>query len=1109
MDRTQQPLSKPALSLNNVSILCVEDEHEPRNVLANYLRRRGATVFEAENGQEGLRLFKSHRPDIVVSDIRMPVMDGIAMCQTIRKLDADAAMLFLTAHSDTGLLQRAIDLETIQYIIKPVNADSLNFAFRTALDKLHKKHSFNETLNQLHTTIELQQEETERLQGYVSQMIGNDRNIAVHAITRPRDKISGDFYTIEHTETELYVLLADGMGHGLSAILPALNIPRQFRELAGRGFSLSRIADELNQALYDQHLSGHFLVATLIKLDPRRCLIEVINCGNPPVLLTDSNGRIVHTFPSNHLAWGIVGGDDFLPEVQGFHCDTAAKLYIFSDGLTELLEHQTQKQGLEALIERIAESGHGSFLNQIDRYLKSFPKTLYHDDITLLEIAYDSKLVDQQDNRVNDSILHLPRQKDDQTDDLSPLKWISVLYVEDDSDSLACLSKFLQRRVGVLYTAENAETGLRLYKKYRPNLVICDIVLPEMNGLQLVEHIRACDPNAPIILISGIEPGPGRVAQVEAMLDLEINKFLAKPVTGDKLVSTILQCIKHLEYINSLKLSASVFMASPLAISITDHNRNIIAINPAFTAITGYTFAEVEGCNPRILSSGKHDSEFYRQMWESLNTTDRWSGEIWNRRKNGELFLEWITVNAIRDEEGTLTHYASVFSDITQRAVAEDKIRYLAHHDPLTGLPNRVLMLDRLNNAILQAQRDRSQLAVICLDIDNFKTVNDTLGHGFGDELVKDFAQSVLSSIRESDTLSRLGGDEFAILLPRISSREAAARLADKIFHAVKKTYRLAERELHISFSMGISLFPDDGDNTEALLKHADSAMYLAKNKGRNNYQFFNQALESQTERYMLIQHGLHRALKLKEFYIHYQPKFALDSGLIVGAEALLRWRSPTLEDITPAEFIPIAEETGYIVEIGCWVIEQVCQTLAAWKATGINLVPIAVNISPIQFHRGNIKKALLQSTINHRLDPSLLQIELTEGVVMSGQQKTVQQLQELKDLRFSISIDDFGTGYSSLSYLRELPIDELKIDRSFIMEISDESSFNNPHLTAIPCAVIDLAKNLGLNLVAEGVETEIQSRFLKQKGCNVIQGYLFSPPVDKDRLWELLKEYS
>ncbi|MDD2759075.1 MAG: EAL domain-containing protein [Methylomonas sp.] len=1102
MNSPQKRVAPGALS--DLTILCVEDIREARNLLSIYLRRQGAKVIEAENGEQGLDCYRRYQPDMVISDVHMPVMDGIGMASGIRDLDAETPIIFLSAHSEVELLQEAMTLGAVQYIVKPVSFDQLKLALDKAAEKIHVRRSLNGTLIRLQETVSGYKHEEQRLKYYLTQIIGDEQHSSFNVFSKSKQAISGDLFCTEATENSLYVMLADGMGHGLAAILPALDLPQRFRELAAREFSLPRIADELNQALFHRGLRNHFVAMTLLCMDVKQHRFEVINCGNPPLLVFSMDGHQLHAFPSNHLAMGIVAGDNFCPELQVFRCNEQARLYLYSDGLPEILDAGLPLTGMEHCLNLIRKTSGRELMDGIGEMLSQVPDESHHDDVTLLEFYFEpvSGLTKKSLDRIQKRAPKIsPVQRDDDS-----LKWLSVLYVEDEQESLEQLSKYLHRRVGALHGASDAMAALELFERYRPKLVITDMVLSGTNGLQLIEKIREIDPQVPVILISGACSWQNQTAQVENLVNLQINQFLAKPIDGDKLMTAIRHCVSHSEFLQKLKLSSSVFMTSPLAITITDKHCNFVSVNPAFTQITGYTEAEVLGCNPRILSSGKHDSEFYHQMWNELNEYGRWSGELWNRHKNGELFLEWINISAIRDDAGEICNYASVFADITQRLAAEEKMRHLAHHDCLTNLPNRLLLNDRLNQAILQAQRDRSVLAVIYLDIDHFKNINDTLGHGVGDDLILSVAQALQASVREVDTVSRLGGDEFAILLPNVGCQEMAARLVAKIFRSASKTYQIAGRELRITLSIGVSLFPKDGGNPATLLKHADSAMYLAKKEGRNNFQFFDEVLENQTERYMLIQHGLHNALKRGELVIHYQPKYALDRKMIVGAEALLRWYSPELGIVSPAEFIPIAEETGFIVDIGCWLIERVCETLRKWQQSGAKLAPVAINVSPIQFHRGNLHRTLKQAIKRYGIAPALIQVELTEGVVMNKEQSTIELLHSIKDLGVAISIDDFGTGYSSLSYLRHLPIDELKIDRSFIMEITDQQSLEDTRLTAIPLAVIDLAKNLNIKLVAEGVETEVQSQFLFDNGCYIIQGYLFSRPVDEDSMlafWE------
>lgn len=1086
------------LSIQDLSLLIVEDVEESRRFLSSFLNRHGATVYTAKNGRQGLDLFNMYKPDIVISDIRMPLLDGLDMVAAIREHHPDTPVVILTAHTDVDMLQRSIDMEATQYLVKPINSEKLISALSKVIAKLKSRHAIQSQLQSLH-------EQDSRLDGIIRQLLGTDTHLAVKALQLAKDKISGDFFSIEECQRCLYVLLADGMGHGPTAIVPAINLPKSFRQMAKKGFSLSRIADELNQILIDQRLVEHFVTATLLRIDVERQLLETINCGNPAVLICDLHGQVLASQDSNHLPLGIVGGDDFLPELQSYHYRNAINIYLFSDGLTDTLQHLERMPGIDVVIKTIGEQPE-AVVETLDNFVHNLTPEQRQDDITLLEIgtpllaALPSK--DEYDGPIDFALSQL-------TAKTSVLANSSLLYVEDDDETRQHLARFLGRRVGALYVASDGEEALKLFKRYRPRLVLADVILPGMNGLELTEAIRTIDSNAQIILTSGVNSWQNREGKLETLLDLAINKFLPKPVTGERLLETIQNCLDQYDEINNLHMSASVFITSPLAMTVTDANRNIIAVNPAFTTITGYSEEEVLGCNPRILGSGRHDSFFYKQMWQAMETTNNWSGEIWNRRKSGELFLEWINITCIRDDTGKITHYASVFSDITQRAVAEEKIRHLAHHDALTNLPNRVLLYDRLGQALLQAQREQTQLAVVYLDVDHFKNVNDTMGHTVGDELICIVATALQQAIRETDTVCRLGGDEFAILLPDVGSAEMAGRLVGKIFSAASRSYQVANKDLRIGISMGISLYPRDGETIETLIKRADSAMYLAKKKGRNNYQFFDLSLEQHAERQMAIQQGLHKALKESELVVHYQPKFDVVSRRIVGVEALLRWNSPELGDVSPSEFIPIAEETGFIIEIGNWVIEQVCHDIADWQANGVASVTVAINISPIQFHRGNLQRNLLQNLTKYRLPHQSLQIELTEGIVMSSHQNTLAQLQAIKDMGITISIDDFGTGYSSLSYLRKLPIDELKIDRSFIMEIIDQESLNDSRLIAIPSAIIELARKLKLKLVAEGVETRIQSDFLQNEGCHVIQGYLFSKPIDKQAMAELLSQYT
>jgi diguanylate cyclase (GGDEF)-like protein/PAS domain S-box-containing protein len=1094
------------IDLKDIRILYVEDMDEARVPMVRFFQRQGAEVFEALNGREGLAIFQSEQPDIIITDIRMPEMDGLAMSQAIRKCNPDIPILVMTAHNELELVRQSLDLSVTQYVVKPVNGETLVSALEVAMQKLRAQQETLRTLTALKSEVIARQGQDSVVQERVKHLLHHhEANLGeqVRVLDLPHGAVSGDFYTVQTYGEIVYVLLADGMGHGLPALLPAINLPEKFRSLAGRGFGLVRIADELNEVLSSRHMVDHFLAAVLIQIDPERHQIEVINCGMPPVLLFDENGRLIREFESLSLSLGAVDSDHFLPEVEDFHMDRPGQLVLCSDGLTDVLQVTAQKSGFTALVDLVQGTKPGKALAKIEQLLQLQNREQWLDDVTVLNIIYTPAKPQlmpavQSIQRILASCLNTGHDSD-------PVKWLSVVYIEDDSDAREAMSRYLRRRVGVLHAAASAEEGLVLFKRYRPQLVISDIWLPGMRGIELVNKIREIDPDVPIILIGGESSLSFYHERVGELIELDINKFLPKPLDGKALLDSIQQSLKQFDRQVGMRLSVSVFMYSPLAMLVTDAERNIVATNPAFTEITGYAYTEVLGRNPRILSSGKMESSFYRHMWGIISDIGRWSGEIWNRRKNGELYLEWITIHAIRDDKGDITHFAAIFSDMTQRSAVEEKMRHLANHDALTDLPNRVLLGDRLKQAILQAQREREQLTMIYLDIDHFKDVNDTLGHGAGDELIKAVASTLCASVRESDTVCRLGGDEFAILLPDVGSKEMAGRLAEKVFNSVSKVYQIADKQMSIQVSMGVAMFPQDGEDADELLKHADTAMYQAKQQGRNSYRFFDPALEDQAQRLLQLKQGLYRALYDNELYLVYQPKYAASQHRIVGLEALLRWKSATLGEVSPAEFIPIAEDTGLIVEIGQWVIEKVCRDLAEWRAQCIPAVPVAINISPIHFYRGNLKTSLLQVINSYRIPACLLQIELTESTVMNLGYDVVAMIEELRELGVTISVDDFGTGYSSLSYLRNLPIDELKIDRSFIAEITDAASLGDTRLTAIPRAIIELATNLNLRLVAEGVENVVQRDFLMAHGCDVIQGYFYSKPLVEEAIRNLL----
>ena len=540
-----------------------------------------------------------------------------------------------------------------------------------------------------------------------------------------------------------------------------------------------------------------------------------------------------------------------------------------------------------------------------------------------------------------------------------------------------------------------------------------------------------------------------------------------------------------------LKLSAQVFVNSMEAIVITDAENNIIQVNKAFTEITGYSREESLGRNPRILKSGQHDWEFYRVMWEILLSTGNWQGELMDRRKNGEVYPKWLSITVVRDEKGDITNFIALFSDITERKASYERIQHLAQFDALTNLPNRTLLNEYLDMSIGVAKRSKAQLAILFLDLDRFKIVNDSLGHHAGDLLLKIVSDRLTNCIRETDTVARLGGDEFVILLPSIKEPGDAVSVAQKVVDAIAVPFLLEGNEVNIGTSIGIGIYPDNGLDRSTLIKNADAAMYHAKENGRNNFQFFSSEMNDKSFEQLALENDLRRAIKNEEFILNYQPQIDVLTGKIVGAEALIRWQHPEKGLVPPNNFIALAEKCGLIVPMGEWVIKTACAQNLAWQKEGLPPMLIAVNIAAQQFRQKNFKESLMEIIGDIGLDPHLLELEITESALMENADSVLKTLHSLKEIGFHLSIDDFGTGYSSLSYLKHFPLDKLKIDRSFVIDITEDSNNN-----AIIETIINMGHNLKLKVIAEGVENAEQLATLKGLMCDEIQGYYFSRPL-------------
>ncbi len=541
---------------------------------------------------------------------------------------------------------------------------------------------------------------------------------------------------------------------------------------------------------------------------------------------------------------------------------------------------------------------------------------------------------------------------------------------------------------------------------------------------------------------------------------------------------------------------ATIVFESQEGMMITDTHGVILRVNRAFTKITGYTAEEAVGQTPRLLRSGRHDADFYSSMWESIRRTGGWRGEIWDQRKNGEVYPKWLTISAVKGPDGAVTHYIGTQFDISERKAAENQINQLAYYDQLTGLPNRTLLLDRLKQVMAAGDRGGGHAALLFIDLDHFKTLNDTLGHEMGDLLLKQAARRLTSCVRESDTVARLGGDEFIVMLVNHSENERDAAfnietVAEKILSTLNQTYQLNNVTFHSTASIGIALFMGQQATVDDLMKQADLAMYKAKEAGRNRFRFFDARMESAVKERAALENDLRLALEEKQFLLHYQAQ-VVGEGRLTGAEVLARWQHPQRGMVSPVEFIALAEETGLILPLGSWVLETACRQLALW-ATRPEMahLTLAVNVSAHQFRLPDFVDQVLAVLDVTGANPKRLKLELTESLLVDNVEDIIEKMFTLKAKGVGFSLDDFGTGYSSLSYLKRLPLDQLKIDQSFVRDI-----LSDPNDAAIAKTVVALAQSLGLGVIAEGVETEAQRDFLASSGCHAYQGYFFSHPL-------------
>ena len=688
-------------------------------------------------------------------------------------------------------------------------------------------------------------------------------------------------------------------------------------------------------------------------------------------------------------------------------------------------------------------------------------------------------------------------------------KKIRVLIVEDDPAHAEMIRHHLEASgrfsIKIVSTLEGCHGSI---SSSSPDILLIDLNLPDGDAIELLSNTEL---KFPVLVMTSqgseekavetLKAGAQDYLVKSADIFRQIPRIIEQSLREWRINQEREEAIEALRQSEAQlrKLSQAVEQ-SPAVVIITDLDGAIEYVNPKFTDITGYSSAEVLGENPRLLQSGLVARDLYEQLWAHLLAGKEWQGEFLNKHKQGHLFWERARISPLRDTTGETTHYIAVKEDITTQKNYEKELEYRTTHDELTGLSNRALLKDRLSQAIGHARRSNNQLAVIMLDLDRFKNINDTLGHAQGDELLKLVAKRLRDMVRQVDTVARFGGDEFVVLLDGIRNPETAAQVAAKILRVLSQPYELAGRSVTLTASLGLSLFPQDGTDSDTLIRNADTAMYQSKRR-RGEYTFFTDSMNARLLELMEQESALRQAIDNKEFALHYQPQIDLKTGRICGCEALLRWHRSYGDIISPEQFIPLAEETGLIVPIGTWVLEEACRQNMAWQAEGLEPMRISVNLSARQFGQNNLTTIVQRALDNSGMPADLLELELTESLVMDDPDMAQVSLRELKALGVHLSLDDFGTGYSSLLYLRSFPFHQLKIDRAFVADITSDAA-----AAALINGIISIAHNLNLETVAEGVETQEQLDFLIAAECDILQGYLFSQPLPADQFAQLLR---
>lgn len=671
-----------------------------------------------------------------------------------------------------------------------------------------------------------------------------------------------------------------------------------------------------------------------------------------------------------------------------------------------------------------------------------------------------------------------------------------VLVVEDDPILRAWLVRTVARLVAEVREAGDGATGLAGWREWQPDLVITDLLMPGLDGLEMAAAIRAEAPEAQIIMVTVSVDA----RHLHRALDLGIDRYVLKPVQQALLDDALHRSLGELQALRDLHLARLVFESVGEGIVVTDEAGVILAVNPAFCQVTGYREDEVLGRKPSILSSGRHDRAYYQAMWGSLESLGRWSGEIINRRKDGQHYTEWLSIVAVEEPGRRATRYVGLFSDITERKREEERIRHMAHYDVLTGLPNRVLMMDRLRRILARKERRRGELALLFLDLDRFKPVNDRYGHALGDQVLIEVARRMVANVRAGDMVCRQGGDEFVVIIEAAQAREAAAMVAAKLIDALSLPYTLHTHELSLGASVGVAIHPEDGGSAEDLLHAADQALYLAKRAGRGTFRFHRQRDQVELEDRLRFEHALLHGIAEGRFELRYLPEISLASGRVQRFEALLRFRHPSLGLLDASRFLERAERLGIMPALGMHALRTAAQALGQ---PGLEEIGLTLNISARQLNALDDTDALLHALADAGVAPQRIRFEFAEAAV-SGNEAGLRVLYKLHGLGFACALDHYGAGFCSFGLLRQLPLAGIKIDLSFIQDLAEHRQSRD-----LVAALIAFARRLGLGTVAEGVDQRAQLELLRASGCDAVQGFLFGAPLTAQQLPDYLAQAS